>query len=283
MAQLYDKIVIRNDIEANWVSANPVLLEGEVGITMDTTPKKFKIGNGTSVWADLLYEKQGIAISDIPGLQAALDAKEDEFTKNTAFNKNFGNTAGTVCEGNDSRLSDSRIPLPHNQEIDTINGLTSALSNKEPLRGAGDNYVTDAQLVVISNTSGTNTGDQDLSGLQPKEIGKGLSTNDYTDTDRDLVATIPNKADTSSVPTKLSDLDKDINFDERYYTESEIDTKLLTKSDTSHNHSLNSLTEKSYNSLTDKPTIPTDFNTLYYTKSEIDTKIGDIETLLEAI
>ena len=56
MAQLYDKIVIRNDIEANWISSNPILLEGEVGITMDTTPKKFKIGNGTSVWNDLPYE-----------------------------------------------------------------------------------------------------------------------------------------------------------------------------------------------------------------------------------
>ena len=54
--QIYDKIVIRNDIEANWVSANPVLLEGEVGITMDTTPKKFKVGNGTSTWSELLYE-----------------------------------------------------------------------------------------------------------------------------------------------------------------------------------------------------------------------------------
>jgi hypothetical protein len=29
-------------------------------------------------------------------------------------------------------------------------------------------YVTDAQLTVIGNTSGTNTGDQDLSGLEPK-------------------------------------------------------------------------------------------------------------------
>lgn len=42
--------------------------------------------------------------------------------------------------------------------------LQTALNNKEPLKGADDNYVTDAQLVVISNTSGTNTGDQDLSG-----------------------------------------------------------------------------------------------------------------------
>jgi len=30
--------------------------------------------------------------------------KEDAFSKNTAFNKNFGNAQGTVCEGNDTRL-----------------------------------------------------------------------------------------------------------------------------------------------------------------------------------
>ncbi len=56
MAQTYDKVVIRNGTESQWISSNPVLLEGEVGITMDTTPKKFKIGNGTSAWNDLPYE-----------------------------------------------------------------------------------------------------------------------------------------------------------------------------------------------------------------------------------
>lgn len=39
--------------------------------------------------------------------RAALGA-EPAFTKNTAFNKNFGTTAGTVCQGNDGRLSDAR-------------------------------------------------------------------------------------------------------------------------------------------------------------------------------
>lgn len=33
---------------------------------------------------------------------------EPAFTKNTAFNKNFGSSAGTVCQGNDGRLSDAR-------------------------------------------------------------------------------------------------------------------------------------------------------------------------------
>lgn len=40
--------------------------------------------------------------------QTALDGKKDDFTENTAFNKDFGSTTGTVCQGDDSRLSDSR-------------------------------------------------------------------------------------------------------------------------------------------------------------------------------
>lgn len=37
--------------------------------------------------------------------------------------------------------------------------LQDALDLKEPLKGADDNYVTDAEKTVIGNTSGTNTGD----------------------------------------------------------------------------------------------------------------------------
>lgn len=47
-------------------------------------------------------------IADVSGLQGNLDAKEPSFTKNTAFNKAFGSASGQVCQGNDSRLSDSR-------------------------------------------------------------------------------------------------------------------------------------------------------------------------------
>lgn len=40
------------------------------------------------------------AITDVTGLQGELDGKEPAFSKNTAFNKNFGTTAETVAEGN---------------------------------------------------------------------------------------------------------------------------------------------------------------------------------------
>ena len=34
---------------------------------------------------------------------------EPAFTKNSAFNKNFGSAEGTVCQGNDDRLSNARL------------------------------------------------------------------------------------------------------------------------------------------------------------------------------
>lgn len=41
-------------------------------------------------------------------MDTKLNGKEPAFAKNNAFNKNFGTAAGTVCQGNDSRLSDAR-------------------------------------------------------------------------------------------------------------------------------------------------------------------------------
>ena len=70
-----NNIQLRRGTAASWTSANPVLLEGEVGITMDTNPKKFKIGNGTSAWSELPYHNPSVTISDIQGLQEILNNK----------------------------------------------------------------------------------------------------------------------------------------------------------------------------------------------------------------
>ena len=51
--QLTVKIALRNDTAANWTSANPVLLKGEIGIEIDTN--KFKVGDGTTNWVSLDY------------------------------------------------------------------------------------------------------------------------------------------------------------------------------------------------------------------------------------
>lgn len=54
---LNSKIQIRNDTAANWTTSNPVLLKGEFGIEIDT--RKYKIGDGTSNWAELKYASGG--------------------------------------------------------------------------------------------------------------------------------------------------------------------------------------------------------------------------------
>jgi hypothetical protein len=54
---------------------------------------------------------------------------EPAFEKKTAFNKDFGNTEGTICEGNDPRLYDNREPLQHVHKIAEIKGLQEKLEN----------------------------------------------------------------------------------------------------------------------------------------------------------
>lgn len=46
------KIQMRRDTAANWASANPILMEGEMGLVMDD-PNQYKIGDGVHSWNDL--------------------------------------------------------------------------------------------------------------------------------------------------------------------------------------------------------------------------------------
>ena len=46
-------IQIRRGTAAEWVTANPVLAQGELGVELDTL--KFKVGNGITAWNSLAY------------------------------------------------------------------------------------------------------------------------------------------------------------------------------------------------------------------------------------
>jgi len=82
----------------------------------------------------------------------------------------------------------------------------------EPVKGADDNYVTDTELVVIGNTSGENTGDQDLSGYS---TATGVENNaDVTDT-----TNVENAG--ALMDSEISNLDQVKQFDETDYATSE--------------------------------------------------------------
>jgi len=69
--------------------------------------------------------------------QTEIDTKEDSFTKNTAFNKDFGVIGGTVCQGDDSRLSDDRTPLGHAlSHVDGSDDIQDATASQKGLATA---------------------------------------------------------------------------------------------------------------------------------------------------
>ena len=85
------------DTAANFTSANPTLLVGQIGIETDnllTTPK-FKIGDGANDWNTLPYANSTSGgtwgsitgtLSNQTDLQTALNAKEDTANKSTNLN-----------------------------------------------------------------------------------------------------------------------------------------------------------------------------------------------------
>ncbi len=56
------RLKLRSDTAANWTSANPTLLSGELGRETDTG--KIKIGNGSTAWTALAYQPFGAPITN---------------------------------------------------------------------------------------------------------------------------------------------------------------------------------------------------------------------------
>jgi hypothetical protein len=89
-------------LEATAITANRALISNASGIPVHSSVTNTELGHLSGVTS---------------AIQTQLNGKEPSFTKNTGFNKNFGTTAGTVAEGNDSRF--------HNAvTLGTANGLS---------------------------------------------------------------------------------------------------------------------------------------------------------------
>ncbi|WP_434222571.1 hypothetical protein ACOKW7_08675 [Limnospira platensis CENA597] len=115
-------------------------------------------------------------IANVTGLQSTLDGKEPTFTKNTAFNKNFGTTTGTVTEGNDVRLSNARTPTSHTHTLSQITdsgNLASINTN-----GSTVNYLRgDGTWVTPPNTTYTAGTGLTLVGTEFRNTAPHIATN----------------------------------------------------------------------------------------------------------
>ena len=120
------------------------------------------------------------SITNVSGLQSALDGKAATGHTHAELHAHANKSALDAVSGTNtgdepdaSTTTKGIVELATTTEAtagtDTTRavtpaGLKAATDTKAPALGADDNYVTDAEKAKLANLSGTNTGDQDLSG-----------------------------------------------------------------------------------------------------------------------
>lgn len=199
-------------IKRGLASNLPVLLEGEPAFTLDT--KKLYIG-------DTLINPDGEAVTweSVSGKPTTFTPSEHDHdsryyteteidtklsgksetshnhsgtyepvisTKKTAFNADFGTSSGTVCQGNDSRLSDARAPTVHTHddryftEAETTVAISAAINNLINGSPGALDTLNELAIAMGNDPNFATTITNLLSNKVDKVTGKQLSTEDFT-------------------------------------------------------------------------------------------------------
>lgn len=121
------RILIRRATAEQWTAFNPVLLEGELGLELDTFVisegvklYKFKVGNAETAWNDLEY---------------------------CSFGTNSGGGGGTVSWNDVQNKPTTFAPAPHTHPISEVVDLSTTLATKADLSGG---KLVSSQLPAIA-------------------------------------------------------------------------------------------------------------------------------------
>lgn len=152
-------IQFRRDTAANWTSADPTLLAGELGFETDT--RKIKVGNGSDVWSDLDYvtaEAAGAVLETLFDAHTILVATDDDTP--VALEVTEQTVVGRITDGNIAALSVAQLQtllfsaaLPENISIKfdealSADGKWCGWTTANFLAGA---TLTFGQLVYLSD------------------------------------------------------------------------------------------------------------------------------------
>ncbi len=108
------RLQLRRDLAANWVSNNPILLPGELGIETDTL--KFKIGNG-SRWNSI-----------------------------TSYALKLGEANGVATLNSSGKIPTSQLPDSISASVD-LNGAIAALTTNSIAEGSTNLYFTNQRAI----------------------------------------------------------------------------------------------------------------------------------------
>ena len=141
-------------------------------------------GGGGGTWGLITGD-----LVDQTDLNTALDNKVNKVTGErlvtAAEITKLGNTSGANTGDQDlspyELLSSKQSDLTASAtKYPTVNAVVTGLALKVD-KVAGKSLIADTEVTRLLAITGTNTGDQDLSGKVDVVVGKGLSANDFTD------------------------------------------------------------------------------------------------------
>ncbi len=185
------KLQIRNDSSENWLEVNPILDMAEIGY--ETTTNKIKVGDGMTAWKDLPYLK-GESYNDTAIKQEISSINttlEEKADKESVYTKEEIEELKYIDE---EELA-SKNYMERNEALDKFN-------TKEEIQLMLEQYVPTARTI----------------NLKPLNANIVLTAED--------VNALPSS---TSIPTKVSDLENDSGFlssvPAEYVTETELKAK----------------------------------------------------------
>lgn len=157
------KIVLRNDTAANWKMANPILLEGEFAVEIDT--KKFKLGDGVTQWNNLKYLEFGSSSggNDLESRVATLETEMTEAQGNifvlstqmeealksaadAAEAKRLAEDASTKVDGFDQRITDAESKSQ--EAIDKVTEIETSVSQYDERISEASKEASEAKSIA---------------------------------------------------------------------------------------------------------------------------------------
>jgi hypothetical protein len=151
----------RYDTAANWTTANPTLLAGEIGIESDT--KKWKLGDGSTAWTSLGYIP-GLSISAYPLVNADISA-----TAEIAVSKLANGTARQLLQ---TDAAGTGVEFASNIDVPGTLDVTSAATFDNNVIIQGDLTVNGTETII--NTQTLDVEDKNI------VIGKVVTPSDVT-------------------------------------------------------------------------------------------------------
>ena len=226
MAQkvLQAKLKVRSDTATNWQSNNPVLLQGEPALETDTN--KLKFGDGTSTYNDLSYISSDAVTVEANPTEDATQTLEKLRVENNVYSIPQGTDVEIPTGGLAGQVLTKQSATDYDVAWTTVNAAEPTVITEEAyIEALAAGTIEADKLYYIQGTS-----DSTLN------VSQTAQATTYDNTTSGLTAT--------TVQAAIDEVKADID---------EVKADIPANGD----FTLAGLSEKSYNSLTDKPTIPT--------------------------